>query len=141
MRTWANGLAISAVVLVVLNLASPYWERGLATKEAEETSPDGCYRLERYRPFWVLPSFLHTQPHPDPEAGKRPFWTLPLWDFPVFYRLYYAPTNDLITETDVYEGTSLGQTHWGPTVAIGMLKVADIHEAVPCSHAARRRLR
>lgn len=60
-------LAIIAVASgIALYQASNWWERAYATYDSSEVSPDGCFRIDTYEPFWVLPSMLHRSPNTDP---------------------------------------------------------------------------
>jgi hypothetical protein len=127
-----------AIVLfqLVIWLASEWWEKALATRKYAKVSPDECFRLEKYRPFWVLPNALHSQSHPEPEEGVWPFWRFPEWDDPAFYRLYDQHTGTLLGETDVYDvgnlsGADLGVFWGGGKVSLGPLTIADVRDH-PC---------
>jgi hypothetical protein len=66
--------------------ASQWWEKALATSLSDPViSPGGCYRVETFKPLWVLPSML--QPEYDPNEDKSPRW-FQLWGYPGFYRLF-----------------------------------------------------
>jgi hypothetical protein len=105
-------LAVTTVVgSVCLYQASNWWERAFATLASSELSSDGCIRVDTYRPFWVLPSFLHRIPHPDPEMRPNPLG-MP-WDYPMFERAYEASTNTFLGETVVYDAASaIGGIYW-----------------------------
>lgn len=110
-----NTKAVLAAVTVVGSLciyqASNWWERAFATLESSELSPDGCIRVDTYTPFWVLPSFLHRIPYPDPEMRPNPLG-MP-WDYPMFARAYEASTNSFLGETIVYDAaSSFGGMYW-----------------------------
>lgn len=122
--------AVCLLLLGGLWIASGWWERQFATKIWEQVSPRECLRLEVYQPFWVLPWALHSQPHPDPGMPQRPFWRLPGWESPAFYRLYDQRTGELLAETGVYDAAYLGSSDitWGGMVRVGMLEVADVRD-------------
>ncbi|RMM72159.1 hypothetical protein ALQ75_04186, partial [Pseudomonas savastanoi pv. glycinea] len=43
--------------------ASEWWEKALTKRSGSPLiSPGGCYRLEAFKPFWVLPNIFHPQP-------------------------------------------------------------------------------
>lgn len=92
--------------------ASQWWERGLAARLGEpDISPGGCYRVETFKPFWVLPNIFHPRVHPD-ELDK-PEW-FPWWGYPGFFRLYDHRTGKLISETRIYDlETGGGRMTWG----------------------------
>jgi hypothetical protein len=93
-------LLVAAVGAVALYPASNWWERTYATYLASETSPDGCFRIDTYKPFWVLPSMLHRSPDPDPTIRNslgRP------WEMAVFRRAYEVSTGRLLGETVVFD--------------------------------------
>lgn len=117
-----KSMGIFAVVIVigcaVLYQASHWWERAFATLESSEQSPDGCIRVDTYRPFWVLPSFLHRLPDPDPAAAPYPLG-MP-WDYPMFKRAHEASTNIFLGETIVYDATlSSGGMYWNESNEVG----------------------
>jgi hypothetical protein len=110
-----NTKTILAVFTVVgsacLYQASNWWERAFATLGSSELSPDGCIRVDTYKPFWVLPSFLHRIPHPDPEMPLNPFG-MP-WGYPMFQRAYEASTNTFLGETIVFDAaSSFNSMYW-----------------------------
>ncbi|WP_010217334.1 hypothetical protein, partial [Pseudomonas syringae group genomosp. 3] len=81
--------------------ASEWWEIGLAERLSDPyISPGGCYRVELFKPFWVLPMMFHTMP--DPNEGVPREW-LPWWGYPAFFRLYDHRTGKLISETEIYD--------------------------------------
>ena len=124
-------LIISALALATCWIASEWWQKAWATQIVVEQSPDGCLRLEQYRPFWLLPSWLHAQRHPDPEVATDPFLFAP-WESPSFFRLYDVRTGEVLAETDVYDAADLYPVVWGARVGVGVLEVADVSQ-----HACR----
>lgn len=92
--------------------ASNWWEKALATRVGESSiSPGGCYRLETFTPFWVLPAIFHRRS--DPNEDGPPKW-LPWWGYPGFLRLYDHRNGLLISETKIYDFESAGgQLDWG----------------------------
>ncbi|OPE57630.1 hypothetical protein BTW15_23390 [Pseudomonas syringae pv. tomato] len=84
--------------------ASEWWEKALAKRSGVPlVSPGGCYRLEAFKPFWVLPDILHREP--DPNGVRSPKW-FPWWGSPGFYRLYDHRNGKLISETEIYDRES-----------------------------------
>lgn len=106
--------------------ASQWWEKGLAERIGESVvSPNGCYRIEKFRPFWVLPDFFHPETHPDEMVKKKWF---PWWGHPGFYRLYDNRNGALIGESNIYDLESAsGFLYWGdktrPEVSSGMIYI------------------
>ncbi|NAS98651.1 hypothetical protein CU664_12695 [Pseudomonas syringae pv. actinidifoliorum] len=92
--------------------ASECWEKGLAKRLSEPyISPGGCYRVELFKPFWVLPMMFHTMP--DPNEGVPREWR-PWWGYPAFFRLYDHRTGKLISETEIHDLESAGgPMSWG----------------------------
>ena len=83
-------------------LASEWWETGLASPLGEPTfSPNGCYRVESFKPFWILPDIFHRESHPDED--RPPTW-LPRWETPGFFRLYDLRTDELLGQSKIYWG-------------------------------------
>lgn len=82
----------------MINQASNWWERALATYVESETSPDGCLRLQSYIPFWVLPSTFHNLPNPSSDAGYG--YT---WRGPGFYRLFEVSSGEFLGESIVFD--------------------------------------
>lgn len=99
------GLTIAAVTL---HEVSNWWEKAWATREDVMLSPDGCFRLETYKPYWILPSIFHPQPWHDGPAT----WGV-IWGAPRFYRLYVASTGILIGETRTFDEHLGGEVTWG----------------------------
>jgi hypothetical protein len=105
--------------------ASQWWEKALAERiNIPIISPNGCYRLQTLKPFWVLPSIF--QPFPDPNEGVPSLWFI-TWGYPGFYRLYNNHTNELVGESDIYDleyagGRLLWNERTG-TVFIGMISI------------------
>jgi hypothetical protein len=106
--------------------ASHWWEKSLATRLSDPViSPSGCYRVETFKPFWVLPSMLQLDPDPNKDVPTKWFQ---VWGYPGFYRLYNHRSGELIGESKVYdlEYTS-GLIHWGnetmPEVSAGVIYI------------------
>lgn len=107
--------------------ASNWWEKGLAMQDGEPSiSPNGCYRVESFKPFWVLPAIFHRKPDPNEDQPSKWF---PSWGYPSFLRLYDHRSGYLISETKVYDGASAGgQLDWGDgpdSVMAGMIIIAS----------------
>ena len=112
-----------AALGVGLWFASQWWEKHLAQRlGVPAISPDFCYRLETFKPFWVLPNVLHRRP--DPNEDQPPEW-FPWWEYPGFLRLYDDRTGALITETKIYDLEMVGgQMSWSTgsgTITAGMI--------------------
>ncbi|MFD2644548.1 hypothetical protein [Pseudomonas japonica] len=101
----------ACISLVGLWFASEWWEKGLASPWGEaKISPDGCSRVQAFKPFWLLPDKLHREFAPN-ENGKAEWF--PTWELPGFYRLYNHHTNQLIGETVIYDlAFSGGRLSW-----------------------------
>ena len=83
----------------------------------------GCYRLETFKPFWLLPDILHRKS--DPNNDTEPKW-LPWWGYPGFYRLFDNRSGELLGESDIYDlEQASGDIDWGVTgsVYVGMIFV------------------
>lgn len=106
--------------------ASQWWEKGLATKLSQPRfSPNGCYRVESLKPFWVSPNIFHTRSHPD--ELDTPEW-FPWWGYPGFYRLFDNRSGELIGESRIYDLESAsGPLDWGDRavreVSAGMIYI------------------
>src|ERR1700755_2416678 len=85
---------------IALYYSSNWWERAFATHMSSEISPDGCFRIDVYKPFRVLPSLLHSPPQLDPTAHNALFMG---WELPVFKRAVEIGTGALLGETIVYD--------------------------------------
>jgi hypothetical protein len=105
-------VAIFVVICTVsLHPASDWWERAYATYDSSEVSPDGCVRIDTYKPFWLLPTEFHRIPHPDPTIhiglGRK-------WELPIFNRAYEVGTSAVLGETIVYDPTYAHDfIYWG----------------------------
>lgn len=90
--------------------ASQWWERGLGTKVTSEISPDGCYRLEQYAPYWLLPHWFHPRRQPYEAWDPLRDWSGPMMphEIPGFYRLYDNRSGQLLVETKVYDLAFVG---------------------------------
>lgn len=128
---------IVAYIIIVGSLwaASQWWEKGLAAKENEIIiSPNKCYRIESYKPFWLLPTFFHPWRHPD--NTTPPVW-FTQWIYPGFDRLFDNRSGKLIGESEVYDfGRSGGNgVFWGnehrPAVYSGMVYIGpNVHDCI-----------
>lgn len=123
-----RGAAIAGAVFFAggIWLASEWWEKSWGSPIGmPRTSPNGCYRVESYQPFWVLPAMFHRRVFPD--VASEPEW-FPWWGSPGFYRLYDRRNGQLIAETDIFdlEGAS-GPVYWGdrsmPRVSAGLIYI------------------
>ncbi|WP_205287729.1 hypothetical protein [Luteibacter yeojuensis] len=107
--------------------ASEWWERALGTYVESFDSPDGCLRVDTYRPFWVLPSFLHNVPHPDgyyEGYGSH-------WDSPVFKRLYERSTGELLGQTIVFDAAFADYgIDWGDPTSPGHRVISSARYAL-----------
>lgn len=119
---------IAAYIVIAGSLwaASQWWEKGLAKIVGVSViSPSGCYRIEKIRPFWILPDFFHPESHPDKMVKRN--WS-PWWGYPGFYRLYDNRSGVMIGESDIYDLESAsGFLYWGdrirPEVFSGMIYI------------------
>jgi hypothetical protein len=108
-------LAFFIVCIVIagsLWTASEWWEKGLAKSLGDPViSPNGCYRVESFKPFWVLPDVFHREP--DPNEDIAPKW-FPWWEYPGFYRLYDNRREILVGESKIYDlAYASGPISWG----------------------------
>lgn len=108
-------------------IASNWWERGLATRlSTDSVSPDGCYRIQSFKPYWVLPDIFHRES--DVNGVNSPAW-FPWWGYPGFYRLYDNRSGELISETDIYDlEFAGGKLDWGDgsdSVMAGMIIIVS----------------
>lgn len=106
--------------------ASQWWEKGLAQPSGSaHISPNGCYRVQQFKPFWVLPGAFHPQAHPDETAEVHWFVR---WESPAFFRLYDQRNGRLISESAIYDLVSDGgPLFWGmegiASVSAGMIEI------------------
>ncbi|EJN23192.1 MULTISPECIES: hypothetical protein [unclassified Pseudomonas] len=107
-------------------MASQWWEKALAEPSHEpQFSPNGCYWLQQFRPYWVLPGFFHSNTHPDDTVSE----TWPgSWEFPAFFRLYDRRTYKVLGESNIYDLVSVGgPVSWdydgGPSASVGMIQI------------------
>lgn len=49
--------ACAALTITGIICGSFWWERGFATLKYSTIRKDGCFRIDDYRPFWILPDF------------------------------------------------------------------------------------
>jgi hypothetical protein len=80
--------------------SSHWWERALATYKSSALSPDGCFRIDAFEPFRVLPSLFHRIPHPDPSTRNNLFID---WELPVFKRAFEVNSGNFLGQTVVYD--------------------------------------
>lgn len=124
MKPTCKKLVACAIIIPALWFASEWWEKGLASPMDEpENSPNGCSRLQTFKPFWLLPDIFHRELAPNDGARLR--W-LHFWKVPGFYRLYDNYSNQLIGETVIYDlAYSGGRLNWdqGGGVWVGMTYV------------------
>lgn len=129
MKTSSNRIAfLLAYITIVGGLwaASTWWEKGLATRlGVPQISPNGCYRVESFKPRWILPDIFHPRIHPD--ELNNPQW-FPWWGYPGFYRLYDHRTGELLGESRVFDLESAsGPLYWGDRttreVYVGMITI------------------
>ncbi|MDU9394008.1 hypothetical protein [Pseudomonas sp. zfem002] len=115
---------ILAIVVPGLWFASEWWEKSLASPLGSPVvSPNGCYRLETFKPLWLLPKILHRKA--DPNEDIEPQW-LPWWEYPGFYRLFDNRSGQLLGESNIYDlEQASGDIDWGVTgsVYVGMIFV------------------
>lgn len=106
--------------------ASQWWEKALATPSgAARISPNGCYRVQDFKPFWVLPGIFHPRPHPDETV---PLAWFPRWEIPAFFRLYDQRNGQLLGESEIYDLVADGgPLSWGfrelPRVSAAMIDI------------------
>ncbi|WP_075801942.1 hypothetical protein [Pseudomonas putida] len=104
-------LILAALLSLFSWLLSEWWEKGLATPLNVTVSPNGCYRVESFKPFWLLPDMFHRE-H-DPNDDREPTW-FPHWEYPGFYRLYNHRSGALLGESRVYDlAYASGPLTWG----------------------------
>lgn len=121
-----TSIAVTCIAAGLLWTASQWWQTGLATPSgAVHISPNGCYRVQKFKPFWILPNIFHTRTHPG--EPNTPQW-LPWWSSPGFYRLYDNRNGRLIGESDIHDLTSAsGTLYWGdiklPEVSAGLITI------------------
>lgn len=105
---------------------SEWWEKSLATPLGKPSiSPNSCYRVETFKPFWILPDTFHRRSHPDED--RPPQW-LPWWGYPGFYRLYDHRSGEQIGESKIYDLQSTGgRLSWGdrtnPQISAGYISI------------------
>lgn len=125
-------VAVLATTLSILWIASEWWEKGLASPWGPpRISPDGCARVQAFKPFWLLPDIFHREFPPN--EGQEPIW-LPPWEAPGFYRLYDHRTGQQVGETVVYDlAFSGGRLSWDRAggVYMGMIYLGASIENCP----------
>ncbi|MFJ2285727.1 hypothetical protein ACIOUF_05030 [Pseudomonas iridis] len=114
------------VFYIGLWAASQWWEKALATPYGDaDISPDGCVRVQAFKPYWVLPNSFHPQFHPDNPQDLSWFVR---WEYPAFFRLYDNRNGLLLDESRIYDLVAYGGPKlWGddasPTVYAGMIQI------------------
>lgn len=85
--TRLSTLVLSALVFCAgLWAVSQWWEKALAKPDgAAEISPNGCYRVQEFRPFGILPGLFH--PKSPPDEPEQLQWFVRR-ESPAFFRLY-----------------------------------------------------
>lgn len=130
-------LAIIIAIGSTLWAASQWWEKGLATRWDEVTSPNGCYRLESLKPFWVLPNIFHPRSDPNEDVPPQKW---PSWKYPGFYRLYDNRTGELLGESRIYDlHQASGPINWGISgvVYAGLIPVGPTSADCPNDQPAQ----
>ena len=108
--------------------ASEWWEKALAKPAyAAHVSPDGCFRVQTFRPFWLLPNVLHPQAPPDDPFETQWFVR---WESPAFFRLYDNRDDQLLGESEIYDLVSYGnRLSWGygsdTEVRVGLITIGN----------------
>jgi hypothetical protein len=96
--------------------ASQWWEKAFATRTDIDVSPNGCYRLEELKPYWVFPGGFHPRFEDEERWNPLTDWYAPWFpnEYPGFYRLYDNRTGALLAESGVRDlTTNAGAgTHW-----------------------------
>ena len=119
-----------------------WWEKTFATRVRSDVSADGCYRLEYYKPYWIVPNGLHPLRFPEKTWNPLVDWYGP-WeqpDLPRFYRVYDHRSGKLLVETAVYDlafvepGYALRTNDWYVKAngAVSVYQAADMR--LPCPH-------
>ena len=103
----ALGVVVASTMALLLGLwcASQWWQKAFATRTSTEVSPNGCYRLEEYKPYWILPDSFHPRFEPYQRWNLFTDWYAPWFpnEHPGFYRLYDNHTGEILGESDVYD--------------------------------------
>ncbi|WP_426201171.1 hypothetical protein [Pseudomonas sp. TWP3-1] len=117
-------ILVALAICTTLWGASQWWEKAWAKPaHAADISPNGCYRVQQFRPYWVLPSFFHPKPHPDEMMETH--WFVG-WESPAFFRLYNNHTGEFISESGIYDLVNFGgNLYWGRSVSVGMIEVGS----------------
>ena len=101
-------VASLAIAAITVHGVSNWWEKAWATRLYTQFSLDHCFRLEAYKPYWILPSIFQTQVW----HGNTNAWGV-IWGAPTFYRLYLADSGLLLGETPTFDGHIGGEILWG----------------------------
>lgn len=118
---------LACIITGGLWTASQGWEKGLAQRLGDpDISPGGCYRVETFKPYWVLPDIFHLTWHPDGNVSTGPE-LFPAGGYPAFFRLYDHRNGTLISETGIYDSKTMGgRLFWGGgsgNVSVGMIHI------------------
>ncbi|VVO30705.1 hypothetical protein PS718_04956 [Pseudomonas fluorescens] len=117
------------VFYIGLWAASQWWEKALANPYGDaDISPDGCARVQAFRPYWVLPNSFHPQFHPDDPQDLS--WFI-RWESPAFFRLYDNRNGQLLGVSRIYDLVAHGApVSWGsrddPSVMVGLIQIGDL---------------
>lgn len=117
--------------------ASDWWETALAEPNgAAHISPDGCVRVQQFRPHWLLFDSFHPKFHPDDPQDRT--WFV-IWERPAFFRLYDNRNGQLLGESEIYDLVAYGgPISWGygpyPTVYAGMIQIGTTPSDCPGNH-------
>ncbi|VVP41735.1 hypothetical protein [Pseudomonas fluorescens] len=117
------------VFYIGLWAASQWWEKALANPYGDaDISPDGCVRVQAFRPYWVLPNSFHPQFHPDDPQDLS--WFI-RWESPAFFRLYDNRNGQLLGVSRIYDLVAYGApVSWGsrddPSVMVGLIQIGDL---------------
>lgn len=91
--------------------------------EGTKLSPNGCSRIQAFKPFWLLPDVFHREF--SPLDGGKVTW-FPFWELAGFYRLYDQHSGEVIGETVIHDlAISGGDLSWDRSggVYVGMVYV------------------
>nr|BFE92634.1 hypothetical protein GCM10020185_31700 [Pseudomonas brassicacearum subsp. brassicacearum] len=106
---------------------SQWWEKALAKPVgAARISPNGCYRVQEFKPFfgYCPASFTPSRPRMNQSSSSGLF----AGRFRPFFRLYDNRNGQLIGESAIYDLVNYGgPVSWGfgshPTVSVEMITI------------------